>query len=89
MNVLSIPSLRDGRFKKRHSYKNLERRTTSIEVDRVALYWSETTIQSLRIVAKKDREPTPPQRRENRAEILNGGCLLYRLTILDRPKASE
>ena len=49
------------------------------ETDRVSLYWSESALQSLRIEAKECPEATPQQRRTNNAEILDGGCLLYRV----------
>jgi hypothetical protein len=55
-----------------------------MEMDRVALYWSESTIQSLRVVTKKCQQATPQQRRTNNAEILDGGCLLYRVYGFDR-----
>jgi hypothetical protein len=54
------------------------------EMDRVALYWPESTIQSLRIVTKKCREATSHKRRADLTEVLDGGCLLYRICRFDR-----
>ncbi len=52
--------------------------------DRVALYWPESMIQSLRIVTKKYQEATLDKRRADHTEILDGGCLLYRVYRFDR-----
>jgi hypothetical protein len=49
------------------------------ETDRIALYWSEGVTGSLRAAIKEVRATTPKQRRNNRAEILAGGCMLYRV----------
>ena len=84
MNVLSIPSLRDGRFKKRRGFKVVDKSMALSEVDRVALYWPESAIRKLLDEAKEGCHAPPKcSRRPSDAEILRGGCLLYR--IFDRP----
>ena len=55
------------------------RRLALNEVDRLALYWSKRAIQSLRNDRRTDVLSLSKKQSLAQAEILEGGCLLYRI----------
>jgi hypothetical protein len=76
-------NLRDVRFKKRRGFRVVNKSMALREVDRVALYWPESAMRKLLDEAKVGCHAPPKCSRPSDAEILRGGCLLYR--IFDRP----